>query len=488
MMSFYEALKTIFSPRLKIIISESELRDVLEQIRETIVTTLLRLCAILGVPAVFFGSIPLYQEGVWGELIVGNGTLVVIIYLAIKREINYQVRSIALVALAYLFLISSFWGQYDELSLANLFAFVVMTTLLLGRRGSIVATILSLVTLLFLYWQSAAEQLLFRTLFLPYTESPVTFWATITSWIFYVGIFLFTMWVYLDGFQIAWEREHESSKLLQQERDRLAQALEREHMLLQELEKSYQRESDLSQLKSKIITTVSHEFRTPLAIINTSVDLFVQYGANITPQKQSELQKRIHNSVFYLTDLIQDISLIDTANTEGITIVPTTYRFASLCRALEVNLVAELGRPSNLTFQYDIETNETVTVDYNHLQQVLLNLVVNALKYSAESQMVTVRLSYSAQQLEIAVIDNGIGIFAEDIERIWEVFYRGRNVETRRGLGLGLHIVKRVITAMGGEITAASAGENQGSTFTITIPQEEMIEGDGEKALEPEKP
>ncbi|MCA9978871.1 MAG: HAMP domain-containing histidine kinase, partial [Anaerolineales bacterium] len=229
-------------------------------------------------------------------------------------------------------------------------------------------------------------------------------------------------------------------------------------------------------------------FRTPLAIINTSVDLFVQYGAKITSQKQENLQKRIYDSVFYLTDLIQDISLINTANTEGITIVPTTDRFASLCRALEVNLVAELGRPSNLTFQYDAETNENVAIDYNHLQQVLLNLVVNALKYSAESQMVTVRLSYIAPQLKFEVIDQGIGIPAEDMEHIWEMFYRGRNVETRRGLGLGLYIVKRVVIAMGGQITAASAGENQGSTFTITLPQEEVIEGDGGKASEPEKP
>lgn len=486
-MPFYEALKNIFFPRLKNITSESKLRDVLEEIRETIVTTLLRVCAIFGVPAVFFGSIPLYQEGVWGELIVGNVSLLVIIYLAIRKDINYQVRSITLVALAYLFLISSFWGQYDELGLANLFAFVVMTTLLLGRKGSIVATMLSLGTIFFLYWQSAADRLVFRTLFTPYLESPVNFWATITSWIFYVGIFLFTMWVYFDGFQLAWERERESSNLLQQEKDRLAQALEREHLLLQELEKSYQRESDLSQLKSKIITTVSHEFRTPLAIINTSVDLFVQYGSKITPQKQRNLKKRIYDSVFYLTDLIQDISLIDTANTEGISIVPTSYRFTSLCHSLELNISAELGRPPNLTFQYDRKINKGLWIDYNHLQQVLLNLVVNALKYSAESQMITVRFSYPAQQLKIEVIDKGIGIPPEDIEHIWEMFYRGRNVQSRRGLGLGLHIVKRIVIAMGGQITAASAGENQGSSFTIIIPQDEMEQEDIEKMLEPQK-
>jgi signal transduction histidine kinase len=445
--------------------------QILNAIRERIVTVLLRLCAAFGLIAVSVGTWAFWQQQDWAGILIGNLSFWGVLYLAIRRQIDYRIRSGALVVIAFLYLFLSLLQGINEFSFVVLFSFVVMTTLLLGRRGGILAFIMSVLTLLFTNWATTIGVIQFMpyltNLSAPFSSVLVVY----TDWLFYTGIFFFTIWTYFDGFRIAWEREQAATTLLAEERDRLKQVVTREQALLAELGQAHQREIELSRMKSQIITTVSHEFRTPLTVISNSVELLTRYADKFDLNKKEAIHKRIDESIEYLTELLQDASLANQAHAQGFQVNLISMPFNGLAQRLKKELLQECHDPSNVTFQYDESLETAVCLDYDFVHRAVFIFLSNALKYSSETSPIEVFLQLDAQ-LTISICDNGIGIAAEDLPQIWELFHRGSNINEKPGMGLGLYLAKRLVQAMNGSVTAVSPGTNQGSTFSLQIPQQ----------------
>ena len=239
-------------------------------------------------------------------------------------------------------------------------------------------------------------------------------------------------------------------------------------VLAKELERAYERESELSELKSRIITTVSHEFRTPLTIINNSADLITLHHDRVKPEKRLMLRKRMREAVLYLTDLLQDIDLVAATNQGDIKSEFIETQFNEVCSQLIRELAGEMGVIERLQFAYDEADDTSVVVDFNLLRQIMFNLLTNGLKYSAETDQVDITFQHTPK-MTVTVQDKGIGIPDEDIDKIWNLFYRGSNVDVRRGLGLGLYIVKQLVEVMGAEITVISQLD-KGTIFTVALP------------------
>lgn len=471
MKSFTQRLKELLFPPLRKFSFQTNSNAFLDYIRERVITALLRLCVLFGSVSVLVGTIALWHQGDWWEIILGNLSFVGVLYLAIRRQIHYKIRGAFLIIFAYIFVFFSLTYELNEFSYVPLFAFIVMTTLLTGRWGGILAFFVSLGTLLWVNWRLSMGEIIL-TQGMSSLSAPFSVILTVyTDWTFYAGIFLFTFWIYFDGYNLAWKRENKAMRLLYEERDRLAEAIAREKALMEQLNQSHEQEIELSRLKSQIITTVSHEFRTPLTVINNSVELLTSYHDKFDADKRAAIQQRIDESIYYLTGLLQDASMVNKAYMEDFQPNMISMPLNSVGQRMKKDLLQESNDPPNVVFRYDQEDETAVCLDYDFAYRIVACFLSNALKYSPSTESILISLSLN-EQLSIAVTDAGIGIVPEDIQKIWEMFFRGENTETQRGLGFGLYLAKRLAQAMNGTVTAVSPGPNQGSTFTLHIPHQ----------------
>ncbi|HUT35384.1 MAG TPA: HAMP domain-containing sensor histidine kinase [Planctomycetota bacterium] len=243
------------------------------------------------------------------------------------------------------------------------------------------------------------------------------------------------------------------------------------------------RELEFSQLKSDFVSNVSHELKTPLALIRMFAET-LEMGRAKTPEKVREYYRIIMRESERLTHLINnvlDFSRIDSGR--------KTYdlRLDDLADVVSDTLRAysyELDK-QGFTVETDIadEVPETL-LDRNAIALALLNLLSNAVKYSAADKWIRVACGERNGALAVEVTDRGIGIPRADLENVFEKFYRGRDERVRatRGSGLGLAIVQHSVEAHGGTIAVASE-EGQGSTFTLTLPIRKTLT-DGEPRTE----
>ena len=227
-------------------------------------------------------------------------------------------------------------------------------------------------------------------------------------------------------------------------------------------------ERKFNQLQTQILQTLSHEYRTPLATILTCAQLLENQEQPISREKLHRNCQKIQNSVKYMVRLLEDIQTFNQAESGKVTFNPSPLNLKQFCSQLikEFQLVdsdrhkiqfISRGRGSN------------VSVDTQLLQQILSNLLSNALKYSPAESAVDLVMTYNKNQIIFQVQDNGIGISLEDQSSIFEPFRRGINVGTIRGMGMGLAIVKRAVDLHGGTISVESE-TGLGTTFTVHLP------------------
>lgn len=264
----------------------------------------------------------------------------------------------------------------------------------------------------------------------------------------------------------------ELERQVQERTAALRASLDRETHLAQELERALVHEAELQQLKTHIINTASHEFRTPLSIISLSMEMLCGDRADrLSPEKRLLYHNRVREQILYLTDMLQDIFAINTSN--EVNPEYAGYRFTDFCRQLEQILIRELQQNSGITFEYT-DSATIITTDLEIIKRILFNLIVNAIKFSEPEAPIRVVCEHTANELVIRVIDQGIGVPHDELTKIFELFYRASNVDTRRGLGLGLSIVKKLVQTLDGCVTAESPGPDQGSTFHVRLPINSM--------------
>lgn len=233
-----------------------------------------------------------------------------------------------------------------------------------------------------------------------------------------------------------------------------------------EILKSLEKEKELNELKSRFVSMISHEFRTPLTTIQSASELLEHYEWS-AKQKHERFQQ-IQIAVQHMTQLLEDVLLIGKADAGKLTTKPELLDLAEFCQSLMADLEITIGKHHQFVFERDGEPQQ-VWIDPKLLRQTVNNLLLNAIKYSPDGGKITLNLLFSNDSLTLCVQDEGIGIPLDEQERLFEAFYRGTNVDTIQGTGLGLAIVKKCVELCRGEITVESE-LGAGTTFTLTLP------------------
>ena len=239
----------------------------------------------------------------------------------------------------------------------------------------------------------------------------------------------------------------------------------------EELSESLEKEKELNELKSRFVTTASHEFRTPLSTILSSSFLLEKYNDLDEPQKRERHIHRIKNAVFDMKSILEDFLSIGKLE-EGLTKAnPEYYDSAELSEEIQ-KIISEMEalckKGQQILFEY--KGAGRAFVDKLLLKNILQNLVSNAIKFSSENETIRVDCSLTEESFRIRVKDHGIGISEEDQQHLFSRFFRAKNAVNIQGTGLGLHIVAKYLELMNGSITLQSR-LNEGSEFIITIPQ-----------------
>ena len=251
--------------------------------------------------------------------------------------------------------------------------------------------------------------------------------------------------------------------------DRLNEILEKKvYERTIELTQALEREKEGNDLKSRFVSTASHEFRTPLACLLTSVSLLEKY---IGPENQHNVVRhlnKIKSSVNTLTDILNDFLSLDKLEHGKVQISGDSFCMKKILESIidEMNLILKKGQ--YIRFVHSGE--DVIFQDKKIIYNALINLISNAIKYSPENKCIEILLEVKKSKVICNIKDGGLGIPESEQKNIFSLFFRARNVETIQGTGLGLAIVKKYMELIGGKIYFTSI-ENEGSVFTIEFPK-----------------
>lgn len=243
---------------------------------------------------------------------------------------------------------------------------------------------------------------------------------------------------------------------------------EQEMLEFQRMQLELERERELNRHKSHFLSMISHEFRTPLAIILSSSDILRNYGNKLTPEGREDHFAKITRGVRRLEDMINDILLLSRADMQRIDCMPEWHNLVHFCQTI-VEEINKTFHTQRIEFKHDGERT-LAFFDVHLLEHILVNLLTNAIKYSAEDGHVLFSVANEDDRCVFTIADDGIGIPEADQSRIFEPFHRASNSDVSFGTGLGLAIVKEFTQLHNGTV-AFHSREGEGTMFTVTIPQ-----------------
>jgi two-component system phosphate regulon sensor histidine kinase PhoR len=226
----------------------------------------------------------------------------------------------------------------------------------------------------------------------------------------------------------------------------------------------------LERVRQEFLSNVSHELRTPLTSILAFVETLAD-GALEDPENNRRFLEVIRRNAERMHHLIDDILELSAIEAGKVDVKPRIIRLAPLVHDVWSSLAEKSQGAPAITFRNEIENDTTVYADPRRLEQILTNLISNAVKFNRENGTVTVAHEGMDGYHRIKVIDNGEGISREHLPRIFERFYRTDTARSRElgGTGLGLAIVKHLARLHGGEARVVSS-LGEGSTFIIDLP------------------
>ncbi len=226
----------------------------------------------------------------------------------------------------------------------------------------------------------------------------------------------------------------------------------------------------LENTRKEFVANVSHELRTPLSMIKGYVETLIN-GAKDDPSVATRFLQTIEKHADRLTYLIEDLLTISRLESGQIVMNIQKVELRPVANDV-VNDLHSRATDKRVVLENQVPPDLVVRADADRIQQVLFNLVDNAIKYGATEGHVWIgALAVDDQMIEVSVRDNGPGIPQDAIERVFERFYRVDKARSREqgGTGLGLSIVKHIVQSHGGEVWAKSA-MGQGTTFLFTLP------------------
>lgn len=235
-----------------------------------------------------------------------------------------------------------------------------------------------------------------------------------------------------------------------------------------QMAQSLQKERELGELKSRFVAMASHEFKTPLTAILSSTDIIDVYAERLQTDKLDRHVKRIRSSVNNLNTILNDFLSLEKLESGSVSYHPRQVDVPVYFAEVLDDILLSGANRQRITLRHTGPAE--ALLDAQLIRNVLNNLVSNAIKYSAAETPIVIASKRTVEQLQIDVIDQGMGIPLVDQPNMFNRFFRASNAESIKGTGLGLNIVKRYVGIMGGEVSFTSE-EGKGTTFTITIPQ-----------------
>lgn len=233
----------------------------------------------------------------------------------------------------------------------------------------------------------------------------------------------------------------------------------------QELSDALSKERELSDLKSRFVSMASHEFRTPLSTILSSVSLLSKYTQSSDQDKRDKHIMRIQSSVNNLTDILNEFLSLGKIEEGKIQQHVSEFNLKEQLYLMIQEMQPILKNGQKISYQHHGIVH--VKMDLSLLRNIMINLLSNAIKFSSEGSMIWTVSDINANgMLTIQVKDQGIGIPDEDKKHLFERFFRAKNATNIQGTGLGLHIVSKYVELMGGSIEVESEW-NQGTLFTL---------------------
>ena len=237
-----------------------------------------------------------------------------------------------------------------------------------------------------------------------------------------------------------------------------------------ELEDSLEREKELGKLKSSFIAVASHQFRTPLAVIQSNVELLEMLntsGKKQEPEQYAKVTGRIIEAIAKMTELMDDVLTLGKLTSGHVSYSPEAMDLVGFCEKManEFNLIQQDGR--NLGFVIDGEAYK-MQLDPKLLNHSLTNLISNAFKYSKGKESPQLSIQFKPTEVVFSIKDYGLGIPEAQLSNLFEPFFRADNVAEIQGTGLGLSIAKEYVESNKGKISVKSI-LGEGSCFEITF-------------------
>jgi hypothetical protein len=251
------------------------------------------------------------------------------------------------------------------------------------------------------------------------------------------------------------------NKNLQQEVQKRQQAENR-------IKNALAKEKELNELKSKFLSLVSHEFKTPLSGILSSATLTGKYTTSDQQVKRDKHLQTIKNKVRYLTGILNDFLSLERLESGKVNYKFEKFSLKSLINEVIYNANITLKSNQELNYNQNYE-NIILIQDKGVLELALSNILGNAIKYSKEDASIVLQISTNASKVKFEIKDQGLGIPETDQKHIFDRYFRAENVANQQGTGIGLNITKTHIENLGGQISFTSQ-EGKGTTFYITIP------------------
>ncbi|NRF93472.1 hypothetical protein HQN89_21230 [Paenibacillus frigoriresistens] len=232
------------------------------------------------------------------------------------------------------------------------------------------------------------------------------------------------------------------------------------------------KEHEIDALKNDLISLASHEFKTPITSIRGGVETLLRVDAQWEESFKQELLEGIHEDIGRIQDLIDEWLDISKIESGAMRINPQPLRLEAVVESAKRRLPQQANY-EHTQFEVHLEGDiPLIYADKLRMEQVLVNLFTNAVRYNEQHPVIRITAHADERYVHLEVQDNGIGISAEHVDKIFDRFYRVDVSSSRQtgGTGLGLAICKGIMQAHGGEIRVSSKS-GEGSTFILSIPR-----------------
>ena len=233
------------------------------------------------------------------------------------------------------------------------------------------------------------------------------------------------------------------------------------------LKAALEKEHHLNEMKNRFVSMASHEFRTPLSTILSSIYLMEKYETTEQQMNRVKHAEKIKECVHHMNALLEDLLSIGKLEEGKVSAHPATLNLVELISETIGTLDSLKKKGQQIVFTH--KGTEAITSDKKLLRNIISNLLSNALKFSSAHKSVEINSEVSPDGTRITIKDHGLGISHADQLHLFESFYRGRNAQNVQGTGLGLHIVKRYLEILNGKIELTSELD-RGTTVCVLLP------------------